>query len=140
MKSADAAARVANECLAFRSRRLARVVSRLYDDALRDEGLTVAQLVLLAAIEHEQAPSAAELGAVLEIDKSTLCRNLRLLESRGWIARRPSGEGRAMALGLTPAGRGRLRAAIPAWERAQEAARKRLGPEALGALDTLLPF
>jgi DNA-binding MarR family transcriptional regulator len=53
------------------------------------------------------------------IDKTTLSRNLRLLESRGWIEPAKGNDRRERRFGITPVGRERLHSAYPAWNRAQ---------------------
>lgn len=132
-----AAERVANECIGLRSRHLGRVITRLYDQALRDQGLTAPQLSLLAAVELLAPVPASGLVDPLEMDKSTLSRNLRLMKRHGWI-REVAVEGRARQLSLTAQGREALLAAMPAWEDAQNAARERLGAGAGEVLDKLL--
>jgi len=131
------AERVASECIGLRSRRLGRVITRLYDYALRDQGLTAPQMSLLAAVELLAPVPASGLVDPLEMEKSTLSRNLRLLKSHGWISEAPA-EGRTKELSLTTEGQEALLAAVPAWEEAQAAARERLGADASEVLDELL--
>lgn len=133
-----AAAHIAHKCIAMRSRRLGRVISRLYDDALRPHGLNVSQLVLLAAIEAHAPSPAARIAASLDMEKSTFSRKLRLLLDRGWVERDASGPGRAVDLALSALGQETLVAAMPAWEQAQRTAEARLGVDASAVLDALL--
>ncbi|MGF1469297.1 MAG: MarR family winged helix-turn-helix transcriptional regulator [Sandaracinaceae bacterium] len=132
-----AARRIAEACIATRSRRLGRTVTRLYDDALRAHQLTAAQLALLVAIELNAPVTAKDLTELLEIEKSTLSRNLRLMAERAWIDREDD-QGRAAALVLSREGRRVLREALPSWEQAQREALARLGEEAAETLDALL--
>src|SRR3954451_13758477 len=94
---------IASECLSVRVRRLGRVITRIYEAALSPHGVGIAQLNLLAAIAASGGARAVDLARVLELEKSTLSRDLRRMEEAGWIRIEPSGtNGRAVT--LTPAG------------------------------------
>jgi DNA-binding MarR family transcriptional regulator len=127
---------VASECLAVRVRRLGRVVTRIYDAALAPHGVTIAQYNLLAAIGAIEAPSRTRLGRALDVEKSTLSRDLKRMDQLGWIR---SGPGRGGAISITPAGGRVLTDARPAWEGAQRAALSQLGRGAFAGLRQLLP-
>jgi DNA-binding MarR family transcriptional regulator len=120
---------VAGSCLALRTRMLARRLTRLYDDALRRHGLTVSQLILLVAMTRYPDKPAAVLGRGLEIEKSTLSRNLARLAEAGWITQAP--------LSVTDAGRALIAAAYPDWQRAQREAEHLVGEPGRAALHTL---
>jgi DNA-binding MarR family transcriptional regulator len=109
---------VAGQCLALRSRRLARRVSRLYDEALRGHGVTVAQFGLLTAIIRSGTTSPTALSRALDLEKSTLSRNLALMVEHGWISSQPDGA-RGVSLRALAAGRRTFERAYPAWEAAQ---------------------
>lgn len=112
------AERIAAECYCMPLRMLARVVSGVYDEALRPLRLRAAQLnilVVIARLSGEATP--AKIAAILLIEKSTLSRDLDRLEQCGWIA--SSADGRLRRLAVTAAGRKLLRDAMPAWQRAQ---------------------
>lgn len=124
----EAAECIAAQCLASPLRLLHRAVNRVYDDALRPVGLTLAQLNLLVRIERmgEQA-SPSRISRALLLEKSTLSRDLARMEAEGWVKRRPL-EGRSRALELTTRGRRLVTEAFPRWEQAQATARARFGP------------
>ena len=136
-KARDIAQMMADQCFALRVRRLNRLITRIYDDALRPEGLTVAQLTLLVAIERYSPVQPTVLGAVLEIEKSTLSRNIRALEKAGWIRVSGKKRGKGLILKLTRSGTDVLEGAAPAWKLAQSRARKMLGPKARAELDAM---
>ena len=127
---------MADTCYARRARQLGRTVSRVFDDALRPHGLTSSQLNLLVAIELHDGVRPADLAHHLDLEKSTLSRNLSRMQEHGWIEIQSDG-GREQRLSLQPAGRRLLRLAYPAWTRAQEAVRERLGDSVLAALHAL---
>jgi DNA-binding MarR family transcriptional regulator len=108
-------------------RTVARLITNAYDDALRPSGLRVTQFALLVAIGAEQSVSITALARLIDMDRTTLSRNLKPLEKDGLIAYGTGGWGRSRALELTAYGKERFQAATPLWERAQEAFRSKLG-------------
>jgi DNA-binding MarR family transcriptional regulator len=124
---AAAAARISQECIAMRVRRLGRTVTRIFDDALRPHGLGIAQLTLLVAIERGGALRPFELGRLLDLEKSTVTRNLERMLARGWVRSSPEPDGNGYRVELKPAGRALLERAYPAWSAGQERARRELG-------------
>ena len=77
--------RIALECLAIRVRRLGRVVSRIYDTALAPYGISIAQVNLLAAIAVARGARSTDLTQILDVEKSTLSRDLKRMEDLGWV-------------------------------------------------------
>jgi DNA-binding MarR family transcriptional regulator len=125
--------------LGFRSRSLGRTVTRVYDEALRAHGITVAQYGVLAAIAVAGPLRPAELGRKLNLEKSTLSRNVRLMVEQRWVEVVTDATGRLQQLTLTKEGRERLEKAFPAWERAQGEVRSLLGDELAQALSARIP-
>lgn len=121
------ASKIAGSCLCSKARRLVRVLTRTYNEALRPHGLTAAQLNLLVGIELMEKASASELGRRLEIERSTLSRNLGLLQEHGWIRVAETAARQQKSVSLTASGRKKLLQAYGAWEEAQESARRILG-------------
>jgi DNA-binding MarR family transcriptional regulator len=123
---------MARDCLATRVRHLERTLTRIYDGALRGVGVTGSQLSMLAAIALMGDANAARLGAQLELEKSTVSRNLARLVAAGLVT---DGDG----LRLTAAGAETLRTGHAAWRKAQRAARAQLGARRLRLLEALIP-
>ncbi len=120
----------------MRVRRLSRVVTRKFDEALRPLGITPAQLSLLVIIELHGPVAPSAVARYLDIEKSTLSRNLRLMNAAGWI--HDWSEGSEKRLELTAAGRKLLADAYPLWRQAQKKVRELLGTrtaQTLGSLD-----
>jgi DNA-binding MarR family transcriptional regulator len=124
---------VAN-CLGYRTRRLARTVTRLYNDQLRPLGLNLTEMNLLAAIAAQGAVQPAKLGQAMALEKSTLSRNSSRLVERGWVEIREHPDGRGVLLTLTARGNQMLLQALPAWRQAQQRAQS-LVAEALPDLE-----
>ena len=107
---------VANRCIGVRTLMTARAVTRMFDAAMKPIGLTGTQFTLLIAIGSNSTGSISELGQLLNIEKSTLSRNLKPLTSAGLIERDTSKSGRAIAHQLTLKGEETLAKAYPIWQ------------------------
>ena len=131
-------------CTCRRLRRMARLVTQLYDEALSAHDLTIAQFGLMSAIaEHRTRESKdisiGALANVVGLDPTTLNRNLSTLQREKLVEVRPDkNDRRVRAIALTPAGRQRLKHAVPAWRAAQADLERRLGPEAVSVLNDTL--
>ena len=136
----DLAAEVAGACLGMRVARLHRVVARCYEQALQAVGLTQPQMEVLASLVIAAGPvRPAALAARLMVERSTLSRNLALMQKRGWVAvAQTSATGRAMSVTITSAGIAAFTGADTAWRRAQADAARMLGPDAASTLDQWL--
>ena len=129
---------LASQCLCTNLRRAARGVSRFYDGALDGFGINVAQYSLLCNLQRLDQPSISALAEAMGLDRSTLGRNLRVLEGEGLVRMVEGEDQRNRIVQLTDAGRERLAAALPAWEAAQQRLIDRLGAEKRATLLALL--
>ena len=120
MQSAPDGSRAqAQTCVCYNARKVARAVTRLYDDMLRPIGLRATQLTLLMVIDALGEPSITELAEQLVMDRTTLARDLRPMETAGWVAVAPGDDRRTRIVRLTTAGGDTLRDALPIWRAAQ---------------------
>jgi DNA-binding MarR family transcriptional regulator len=125
-------------CIATRIRQLSRIITRVYDDALRPLGITASQFTLLSQLAQQDGVTAVEIGFTLDIEKSTLSRNLKRLIDLGLILMdRPAGR-RGRGLHLTPKGQAVIKEGYPVWQWAQYKAVRVMGPESRATLDGLL--
>ena len=115
-------------CVCNKTRTAARVVTRLYDEALRPARLRATQFALLVALGDDGAMSIAALAKLMAMDRSTLTRNLRPLETGGLVARGDERWRRSRSVEITAKGRARLRQGLLLWESAQSEVMRRLGP------------
>jgi DNA-binding MarR family transcriptional regulator len=99
-------------------RRTERLVTRYYDTYLARSGVTAVQLPILAAVATLDAPTFRTLSAELELDRTTLSRNLALLQRDGLLAVGPSSGPKAGPISLTAKGRRSLERAYPLWNEA----------------------
>ncbi|MFA6140100.1 MAG: MarR family winged helix-turn-helix transcriptional regulator [Hyphomicrobium sp.] len=134
----DIAETTAGACLATRVRQLSRIVTRSYDDAMRPLHITASQYTLLAQLAARDGVTAVEIGHELDIEKSTLSRNLKRLQNDGHISMDPPAGRRGRGLHLTPKGQAILKDAFPVWQDAQKRAFTVMGAESRNTLDSLL--
>ena len=119
--------KVASECVAVRLRMLNRVVTNIYDDALRSLDLKVSQMNILVAAAKLGTARPIEVCEHLHLEVSTLSRNVERMRARGWLEVVPDNDGRSQPFRLTSQGRKLLEKAIPAWSKAQQQVKNLLG-------------
>jgi DNA-binding MarR family transcriptional regulator len=112
------------DCACANIRRLARVVTKLYDQDLKDSGLEISQFTLLMALKRTGEITQGQLGAALALDSTTLTRSLKPLVQEGWIKSRPGDDRRERLLNLSPSGKQKFDRVNPQWERAQARLKK----------------
>jgi DNA-binding MarR family transcriptional regulator len=125
---------IARDCIAVRMRLLNRVITNVYDDALRPLGLKVSQLNVLVVTAKLGLARPARVCDLLHLDASTLSRNVERMQARGWLEVVPDEDARTQPFRLTPEGRELLGRAVPAWQQAQRKATAVLGEEGVGLL------
>jgi len=128
---------VRDSCLCLHLQRAARAVARRFDAALRPVELTSGQFSLLMSLNRRQPPSIGSVSALLAMDRTTLTANLKPLQRRGLVTvTMDAADRRTRRLGLTPAGRALLAAAMPVWRRTHAAVERLVpmsGPDGLRA-------
>jgi DNA-binding MarR family transcriptional regulator len=107
-------------CACATVRRASRAVTQVYDSWLRRHGIEGPQFALLATLDRLGECNQATMGRRFDLDKTTLSRNLKRLNQKGWIVIAAGSDARERRIALTPNGRRRLAAARPAWRQAQE--------------------
>ncbi|MCZ7647525.1 MAG: MarR family winged helix-turn-helix transcriptional regulator [Planctomycetota bacterium] len=126
---------ISRKCIAVRLRLLSRVVTSFYDDALRPLGLKVSQLNILIVTARLGLARPAQVCEILQLDVSTLSRNVKPLQAHGWLEVVPDADARAQPFRLMPRGKRLIEKAAPAWEEAQRRAAELLGGEGIALLD-----
>src|SRR5262245_37520634 len=125
---------ISRTCIAVRLRLLNRVVTNLYDDALRPLGLKVSQLNLLVVTAKLGLAQPAKVCDLLQLDPSTLSRNVERMRAKGWLEVVPAEDARTQPFRLTAQGKTLLERAVPAWEQAQQQAGELLGVDGVALL------
>lgn len=115
-----------NLCLVLNTRMAARAITRRADGKLRPFGINGAQFNILAALVMQQDRSVTEMAKALAMDRTTLSRNLSVLERKGLVSVGPGANARKRQAELTKAGHKKFESVIPEWRRSQEELRQTL--------------
>jgi DNA-binding MarR family transcriptional regulator len=129
---------MSDPCICIAVRKASRKLTARYDAALEAVGINLAQFSLLRNIARHQPVSLTGLAEIVELDRSTLGRNVRVLKRMGLAAILPGDDLREATLSLTEAGRQTLGQAVPIWEGTQDEIHRRLGVAGTVQLEALL--
>ena len=121
-------------CACFNIRKTARVITQLYDNALRPTGLRVTQFSILMATHGAAQITLTRLANLMAMDRTTLTRNLRPLEREGLIMIEAGRDRRERQVAITARGQQLLAKAVPLWEQVQARVAERFGVERLQQL------
>jgi DNA-binding MarR family transcriptional regulator len=111
----------------------------VYDRALAAAGLRVTQYSLLAQARTLRAVPVSQLAGALDMDRTTLTRNLKPLLQAGWVEVEPSpDDARVRVVRVTPAGDAQWQAARSHWRRAQAEVNAAIGEADLTELHDML--
>lgn len=117
------------ECTCFNLRKATRVVTRIYDDALRPTGLRATQFALLVHTYAMGPVALTELAEVTVTDRTTLARNLDPLEKEGLLCIEDGEDRRSRIISITDDGFRKLAEAYPVWKRTQDEVKKITGAD-----------
>ena len=118
----------ASTCVCFNLRKASRAVTKLFDEALQPTGLRSTQFVTLLSVHVHYPVGLPALAKELVIDRSTLTRNLAVLQKNGLIESRSLNGKRSRVFRLTDDGVQALTEGIPLWEKAQSRFVTQFGP------------
>ena len=125
-------------CTCAALRRTARRLTRVYDEALKPSGLRLTQYSVLANVQRAEGPTVTDLAKLLEMDRTTLTRNLRPLAKAGLLRIAPGGDQRSRAVEITPDGEAAVARARPLWQEAERQLRRSMGRDKSAELRRLL--
>jgi hypothetical protein len=100
----DCSLEMGSSCIAMRTRVINRVISRIYDEALRPFGIKGSQMSILAVISGFGRAEPSEICRLLQLDASTLSRNVSRMKNKGWLKAATRSDRRAHRLELTADG------------------------------------
>ena len=126
---------IAKTCIAGRLRLLNRVITNIYDDAFRPFGLKISQGNILILTGKMGVANPVQICEYLQLDISTLSRNVERMRKKGWLEIVPGEDARSHPFRLTAQGKRLIEKAIPAWEKAQEEAKELLGDDFVSLLN-----
>ncbi len=118
---------IASACIAVRIRLLNRTVTNIFDEALRPLRVKVSQLNVLMVVAKLGPTSPGDVARRLNMEKSTLSRNVDRMRTRGWLKVSEGDSGRKQILELGSAGRKLIEKSLPFWKKAQAKTEALLG-------------
>jgi DNA-binding MarR family transcriptional regulator len=125
-------------CTSFKLRQFTRTVSRHYDAAVAGSGLKTTQYSLLSHIAVLGPVRPSDLAADMNLDLSTLSRNLQPLVAQGFVEIGPGPDARTRLVALTEAGRIKRTETQRLWKQAQLTLNGTLGEARVARLHTLI--
>ena len=125
-------------CTNLKLRQLTRRVSQHYDRIVGVAGLKTTQYSLLSHVVQLGPIRPGDLALRMEMDASTLTRNLQPMAAQGWVEVGAGEDARSRFVTATEAGRAKRAEAQREWKRAQLALNERLGTAKVAQLHQLL--
>ncbi|MCQ1570947.1 MarR family transcriptional regulator [Neorhizobium galegae] len=125
-------------CHCILLRKASRKVSSYYDEALAPLGVNIGQFSLLRNINRLAPISLTDLAVQVELDRSTVGRNAKVLERMGLVAIGHGEDQREAMLTVAPQGHAILKQGAPLWDGVQDDIEARLGAEKTRQLQELL--
>jgi DNA-binding MarR family transcriptional regulator len=125
-------------CHCILLRKASRKLSSYYDEALAPLGVNIGQFSLLRNINRLAPVSLTELATHVELDRSTVGRNTKVLERMNLVRHGQSQDHREAVIELSDAGKALLKKGSPLWDGVQDEIETRLGPEKTAQLQDLL--
>ena len=124
-------------CFCLASRQAARKITRLYDSLMQGSGVRITQFTILSQLMLRGEMPIGRLAGILGMERTTLSRNLNLLEDNEWVSVNAGEDPRARLIGITARGRGIVRRGFPYWSKAQARIGNMLGADGEAALKLL---
>ncbi len=126
------------KCLCIELRNAAQILTQRYDEQLAPAGISVTQLSQLNQVRRLGNPTLSELARATKLDRSTLGRNLRLMESQGLVAVATGRDARTRVVKLTRKGQRALDKGGSLWFGLQNTLTTKLGARKRAQLAELL--
>ena len=117
----------AGTCTCGELRKAARAITLLYDNAFKSSGLLSTQFNVLQAIYDSDSVRISDLAGKLGMDRTTLTRNLSVLERHGFIEITQGRDHRTRIVTATQKGRSAVDKAILLWNEIQRKVKQKMG-------------
>jgi len=116
-----------SECMAFNLKKTTRSVQNLFDNAFKSVGLEGTQYTVLAHVYISGPITLTKLADLMSLDRTTLGRNLKPLEKKGFISIKPGNDRRAKLIAISNHGKRVLSEAYPIWKEIHLRIKRMLG-------------
>jgi DNA-binding MarR family transcriptional regulator len=116
----------------------ARRITAVFERSLRAHGLRAGQFTILTNLMLRGETAVSALARTLAMDRTTLTRNMALLEERGWLkVQTDPVDARSHTLSVTAKGQALVAKALPDWRRAQASVSATIGAGGVAAMQRL---
>ncbi len=127
-------------CLCTSLREAALSLTELYDRALVPSGLKITMFRLLRRLQNAGPSTISEFAPIVNLDRSTLGRNLKVLERDGLVTLACGKDERSKVIHLTKKAEEAIEIATPYWEKTQHQVHEILDEETQKRLNQLTEF
>src|SRR5919198_1943717 len=117
----------AGTCTCGELRKAARAITLLYDNAFKSSGLLSTQFGVLQTIYNIDSTRISDLADKLGMDRTTLTRNLSVLERNGFIEISQGKDHRTRIVTATQKGRSAVAKTIFLWNEVQHKVKQEMG-------------
>ena len=117
----------AGTCTCGELRKAARAITLLYDNAFKSTGLLSTQFNVLQAIYNIDSIRISDLANKLGMDRTTLTRNLSVLERQGFIKISQGKDQRTRIVTATQKGRSAVSKTVLLWNEVQRKVKQEMG-------------
>ena len=121
-------------CACANLQRTDQVVTQFYDGVMAPSGLYAVQFGLLATLSRLAPITINYLAEIMDMDRATLTRHLKILIAEDLVCYGESQDGRANQVLLTQEGEQAFKRAWPFWEEAQARLERTFGRERFNTL------
>jgi len=116
----------------------ARRITRTFDRELRPYRLRATQFTVLVMLSLRGDMTIGQLAEAFGAERTTLTRNLALIEDAAWVKIRPAeDDARSRVVAVTDKGRAVVAKAFPAWRKSQDITAATIGSDGASALRRL---
>ena len=129
---------VAQNCLFSKTRTVSRYITNLYTQTLKEVGMTPVQYSMLTAIQILNDANINNLSTALNMDRTTINRNLKPLIRDGLVFMNESSDKRERLISITKEGAKLYEKGYASWQEAQTTFKNILGEEKRNEMSDLL--
>lgn len=123
-----------SKCYCITLCRAANAITAYYDEGLQSTGMTTKQFSLLLHLSRLEEASTGELADYVNLERSTVTRNLKILVEQGWVYDKAEPGKRNHRYAVTEAGQQKIEEADVIWEQLQENLNEMLGEDNMQTL------
>ena len=114
-------------CICIDVRTAAQRLTAIYDQAMASSGVSVNQFSLLHLIYSLEGQTLKGLASASGLDRSTLGRNMRVLEKLGFVTMHIGDDARVRNVRMTSKGKAAFKLAVPLWREVQSRLANKIG-------------